>query len=136
MARQKISTFVISSIFLILLMVLAIVYLSEINPNTPIKNQETQKITLKELSENARDYVSKKVIVQGLITSPQGDYMILSQEGADFAVRNPRLTLINGKEYEIQGIVRSRPAMYYRYYTIEYYIEPTNITIKSVIIIE
>ncbi len=130
MARRRISRFIISSIFIILMIFLAIVYFSEINPNAPIKNKEAEIVSVNDLSENARDFVGKRVIVEGTITSPEGDYMMISDQGAEFAVRNPDLSLARGRSYEIEGVVRSRPELFYRYYRIEYYIEPLNVQLK------
>lgn len=127
MARRRISRFVISSIFIILMLLLVIVYFSEINPSAPIKNEEPERVSIKELSENARNYVGKKVIIEGTIISPEGDYMIIADKGEEFAVRNSDLSLKKDKRYEIEGVVRSRPELYYRYYKIEYFIEPLDI---------
>jgi hypothetical protein len=130
MARRRISRFVISSVFIILMIFLAIVYFSEINPNAPIKNKQAEQVSVKELTENARDYVGRKVTVQGIMISPEGDYMMISDQGKEFAVRNSQLSLKTGEEYEIEGVVRSRPSLYYRYYQIEYYLEPIEMTQK------
>ncbi len=130
MARKRISRFVISSIFIILMMLLAIVYFSEINPNAPIINNEPEDVSVKQLNENPRDYLGKKIIIEGTIISPEGDYMMIADQGEEFAVRNSELSLTRGRDYEIIGIIRSRPTLYYRYYKIEYYLEPLNIRQK------
>lgn len=121
MGKQKISGFLIASIFLILFFLLIIFYFSELNPNINVE-QEAEETTIKELNENIRAYIGKKVLISGTIISSEGDYMIIGDEGGEFTVTNPG-SLIRGNSYELKGIVKSRPAFYYRYYEISYYLD-------------
>ena len=111
----------LASIFLILFLLLTIIYFSELNPNMNT-NQETENATIKKLNDDIRDYIGKKVRITGTITSSEGDYMTVANEGGEFIITNPG-SLKRGGRYEIEGVVKSRPAFYYRYYKVDYYID-------------
>jgi len=126
MGKPKISGFLIASIFLILFFLLVIFYFSELNPNINV-DKEAEETTIKELNENIRDYIGKKVAISGTVVSSEGDYMIIADQGEEFTVTNPLASLKRGNNYELEGIVKSRPAVYYRYYNIDYYLDVINV---------
>jgi len=122
MGRPRISVFLLASIFLILFFLLIIFYFNELNPIVDT-TEGAEDATIRDLNEHIGKYIGKKVRITGTISSPEGDYMVIVNESEEFIVTNPQLNLKQGREYEIEGFVRSRPAFYYRYYRVEYYID-------------
>ena len=86
------------------------------------------EVSLKELSEKPLDYLNKQVIVRGVISqSDTGFVTIKDTEDNKFEIKKGDLNLEEGSEYEIHGIVKSESNLYYRYYKIDYYIQPTSV---------